>query len=1397
MDFSVTVDTADRRILWVGPGLAEELGIDTGGIVGRSIVDVVHRSSQSAVKLLLDGRSMGDLVLDGVRIRIARRSGSIIEFDVHSVRYVNRQGERIAFVRMTGAPDRIVASEPNAESDRGSQASIGGRNDDVLSTDAERFARDGLVRQGGDELTGLPLRAPLLARLDASPFDDSSVVVVVDIDDFGQLNARVGSAAGDEILAELGARLAASVRGGDFAARLSGDRFGVVGSVGDLAEAQSIAHRIERVLSEPFEVDGTLLSVAMSIGAAWGSNGGQARLLFGRAELALGVARRNGGRRLCFFESNDDVAGWRDLAAFAADLRIGLAAGHVYVAYQPIVELASGRLEKLEALARWTHPVRGPIPPDVFIPLAERSGMIDELGEWILDRSCADIARLATQHVGAEITVNVSAVQLCNPSVVDRVTEVLERHGVDPGRVWIEVTESVLLNDEALVPLHRLHDLGAHLVIDDFGTGYATFQYLTRLPVDALKIDRMFVNGLGVDASDTAIVRSVINLARELGLQVIAEGVETESQRSQLVALECRLAQGWLFNRALPFDELVAAYGGEVGGPARPPTADDGGLEARRIAALRACKILDTAADVAFDSIVHLATQLLETPMAAVSLLDSNRQWFKARVGIDVTETSRDVAFCNHAIANPRTPFLVRDALLDERFAHNPLVVGGPDIRAYAGMPIRSREGLPIGTLCVLDTMPRTFSDEQVQQLTMLAEQTGAMLDLRRRAAELNDLMHKDRRREPTQPSLHVDVTQSARDGATAIGQAVVELTRISERRDDTPGQPANVLRFGPLELLLSARSVVVDGQEVDTTAKEFDLLAFLATNAGRAFTRAELLHEVWHWTPSRQNSATVTEHIYRLRSKIEVTASRPRLLRTVRGSGYRFEAVAGESNGEASRVEADPRSGEFVHDDTHIVAADSGMLDMMMTDETADVVGHEILDVIAPSSRPAAQARLEMHASGYSPGPQVIALLTTTGAELVTVIRSADGDLDELPVVVVSVHELVDPPHLMRQLVNGVVNEVSDAVIVTDPDLHVLSWNPAAQRLYGWSEREVLGHTLQNVVRALEPFELAPVRAEIEQSGRWSSDARHITRQGAIIDVQTTLNVITDDHGAVTAIVVVNRPERTRAPVQAVLDHDTANWSDVQRAVSRSEFVVYYEPIVLLGDRSVTGVNVRVRWLRPDGGTWDLVDFISDVERADAFGDLARYVYPTAFLQFERWHRAGRAIDLFIDVSASQLADRDFLDVLAPVIVRLRVAGSSLWLKVRENELQSASAATHAALAGLLAAGARIIVGGLGTGWATVSTLHGLGVDALAFDATLIGSEDPAPAGMAMAGRIIELGTELSIPVWIEGVVDERQHATASQLGCTSGNGRLYGGPTLGDHLDLSGRNGNPLRPG
>ena len=570
--------------------------------------------------------------------------------------------------------------------------------------------------------------------------DESSAVILIGIDQIGTLDAEFGRAAADTVALELIGRLAASLRGTDSVTRLGTARLVAHVEIESRAEALSIAERIQGLVAEPVDIDGSWVTIAASFGAAYGSAGNAAGLRED-AESALGRARAEGGRRLCWYEPVIEVHGWDDDPAFIADVRAAVASGDMYVTFQPIVELRDGQLRRLEALARWDHPVHGAIPPSVFIPLAERTGAINELGDWILSKACHDAVRMEADGIEVDISVNVSVVQLRQPDLTGRVAAVLASSGLSSRRLGVEVTESVLLDEQALASLHDLHAMGVQLVIDDFGTGHANFQYLSRLPVDALKIDMTFVAGLGIEPRDTAIVRSVVSLARELGLAVVAEGVETESQRLQLLGLNCRFGQGWLFSRALRYDALVAAYGA-TGTASCPIAADLAGnaAESLRVAALKASKILDTDPEPAFDALVALASQLLTTPIALVSLIDADRQWFKARVGLDITETARDGSFCAASLAAPDTPLIVTDASKDERFARHPMVTSARHVRSYAGVLIRSREGLPLGTLCVIDTEPRVFSDDQVAQLALLAEQAAALIDLRRRAAELDDL---------------------------------------------------------------------------------------------------------------------------------------------------------------------------------------------------------------------------------------------------------------------------------------------------------------------------------------------------------------------------------------------------------------------------------------------------------------------------------------------------------------------------------------------------------------------------------------------------------------------------------------------------------------------------------
>ena len=812
---------------------------------------------------------------------------------------------------------------------------------------------------------------------------------------------------------------------------------------------------------------------------------------------------------------------WVSDEAFDIDMRLAMLSGAIYVAYQPIVDLRNGKLKKLEALARWNHPERGPIGPDVFIPWAERTGVIAELGEWILDRACHDLVKMQAEGIEVDLNVNISVKQLEHADLSHRFSEVFARSRLAPGRVWIEVTESVLLDAGALAPLAALRSLGMRLVIDDFGTGHANYDYLTRLTVDSLKIDTTFVAGLGTRSPASAIVNSVLTLGRELGLEIVAEGVETESQRAQLLELNCRFGQGWLFDRALRYDELVQLYAPDETQPTAVVVEHRSNSdESVRLSALRACRILDTDPEASFDSIVHLAAQLLSAPTAVIALADADRQWFKARVGTDLTEVPR-VELCSTILAaHPDEPLVIGDTTQHEHCALTPSVMGVPHARAYAAMPIRSREGLTLGTLSVVDTTSRSFSSRELGQLTMLATQVSELLDLRRRTVELDDLYIGAHHNGRSAGSIPDDLRAHLIDtpGIAALGH----LTRVAYRDlAAAPPERATCLRFDELVIDLAVRTINVGGQSIKPPAKEFDLLAFLATRPGEVFTRAELLHHVWNSKPEWQNPSTVTEHIHRLRTRIETDPNRPKLLRTVRGQGYSFQPA---SLSVTAPDLADARWGSWMYVDDRVVAADDGIVALLGAIGPADLIGRVMSEFVAPASLPAVLAGREMRAAGFEPGPHVLTLRAVDGTERLTLVRTEPGEFDGRPAIVGIAREIVDARRLMRQMVSGVLTEVADAVVVTDPDLHVLSWNPAAARLYGWSEQEAVGFTLPALVGDDTGFYDSAPWGDLELNGGWTGILRQRARDGTLVTVASSVNLIRDG-GDVTGIALVNRP--------------------------------------------------------------------------------------------------------------------------------------------------------------------------------------------------------------------------------------------------------------------------------
>jgi diguanylate cyclase (GGDEF)-like protein len=416
-----------------------------------------------------------------------------------------------------------------------------------------------------DPLTGLPNRVLFLDRTSVavsrlSRSTRSVAVLFVDLDRFKRVNDSLGHDVGDRLLVALARRLQQVMRPSDTVARFGGDEFTILcEDIEDRHEATAIATRVRDVLAAPVHLEGHDLYVTASVGIAHTSDPARpAEALVEEADAAMYEAKGSGGNLHRVYDEEVRSRALLDIVTYQA-LREAIDAGELRLHYQPTVELATGRVVGVEALIRWQHPTLGLLEPDHFIPFAEATGLIVPIGAQVLKEACAQWRRWAPQ-AGASFTmaVNLSARQFTDPGLIGTVTAALEEAGAEPSGLVLEITESALMEHAAvtLVTLRTLHHLGVRIVIDDFGTGYSSLTYLKRFPVDALKVDRSFVAGLGVDAADEAIVTSVIDLAHNLGLVAVAEGVETDAQIGLLSVLRCDLVQGYRFSRPVPADEI-------------------------------------------------------------------------------------------------------------------------------------------------------------------------------------------------------------------------------------------------------------------------------------------------------------------------------------------------------------------------------------------------------------------------------------------------------------------------------------------------------------------------------------------------------------------------------------------------------------------------------------------------------------------------------------------------------------------------------------------------------------------------------------------------------------------------------------------------------------------------
>ena len=530
----------DGRFLEANPAFDEILGYPPGSLVGRSMWELTHPDDRATT-----GAVIARLV-----------SGEVDRFNFEK-RYLHADG-RVVWASVNGSIVRDAPGHPQF---------LIGQIEDITE---RRELREQLARTAvTDPLTGLPNRKLFMEHLAEALHRAESegrhvALMFLDLDRFKLVNDGIGHDAGDRLLQRVGQRLLNALRDGDVLARFGGDEFTVLCEVADEDEAVEIVGRLRRAMDTPIhEVDFEQF-VSLSIGVALStSETTMPSLLLRSADVAMYQAKRAGpGRFMIFDHQHDDEAG-RSLRTSNEPHR-AIQEDQLVLHYQPVVNVDRLTVIGTEALVRWQHPTRGLLPPAEFIDLAEECGLMVDLGSWVLQEACRQAAVwVASRRRDGDpgplpsLSVNISPQQLGEAGFVDEVVSVLDRTGFPPDRLWLEITEGALLRDPpaAIAVLRALRAAGVHLAIDDFGTGYSSLSYLKRLPVEALKIDRSFVEHLESGPDDRAIVEAIVALGSALGLQVVAEGIERPGQAIELATRGCHIAQGFLYGR--PVDPAV------------------------------------------------------------------------------------------------------------------------------------------------------------------------------------------------------------------------------------------------------------------------------------------------------------------------------------------------------------------------------------------------------------------------------------------------------------------------------------------------------------------------------------------------------------------------------------------------------------------------------------------------------------------------------------------------------------------------------------------------------------------------------------------------------------------------------------------------------------------------
>ncbi len=530
----IWIQDCDGIVTFANPKMVSMLGASLDSLIGSSFLESIPESDRLWASTNLARLVSG--AADHYECSLLRSDGGLIHVLVSASPVLSGDGDVTGVLQMvTDISDRKQMEQENFR----------------------------LVMEDG--LTGLASRAlvvdritQILAHHQRQP--GLAAVLFMDLDNFKTINDSLGHGAGDRLLQEEARRIQSVCRPEDTVGRFGGDEFVVVlDHLDSVEQATLVANRIAEVLARPVSLDGVEVITTVSIGVATTPTADPESIMRD-ADTAMYRAKERGGNCHQLFDHTLRVRAL-DRIDLERDLRRAVEEHEFRVHYQPVITL-DGRIVGFEALARWYHPTRGLVPPGDFIPVAEATGIIVDLGSWILDQACHDLSRWRSRPGGEQLTVavNLSGRQLLEPDLPSRVAEVLARHHLDGGALWLEITESVLMDDvhAATSALAAIHDLGVHLAVDDFGTGYSSFLYLRRFPVDALKLDRFFVAGMDKSDEDLVIVRTVVELAHSLNLVAIAEGVETEDQRRTLTSMGCDFAQGFLWSPGVPTEEADA-----------------------------------------------------------------------------------------------------------------------------------------------------------------------------------------------------------------------------------------------------------------------------------------------------------------------------------------------------------------------------------------------------------------------------------------------------------------------------------------------------------------------------------------------------------------------------------------------------------------------------------------------------------------------------------------------------------------------------------------------------------------------------------------------------------------------------------------------------------------------